>query len=225
ALRLAGRVRASALTAHGEPATSPVRWPHRPRAALSHRHRRLAGMGLSIRKTEALEGVPWRHVDGRAAAQAVRGSRFRLRARLKPERPLRRLGRPDAHTFQLQHADLRRGAARRRKAADLAAGRQHAMARNDQRHGIARHRLADVARRFRSGAELFRQRAIGRRLAVPDLAECCVDAPEEILLAGEVDLDVRKIDLLAGEVAPGSGDDAADFRWGCGALSDGYAPQ
>jgi hypothetical protein len=41
------------------------------------------------------------------------------------------------------------------EAAELAARREHAMTRNDQRHWILRHCLADGARGFRIRAELL----------------------------------------------------------------------
>ena len=52
------------------------------------------------------------------------------------------------HALQLEHADLGRGTARRGKAAELAAGGQDPVARDDQRNGIPGHSLADIARGF-----------------------------------------------------------------------------
>ena len=110
----------------------------------------------------------------------------------------RRLGRP---AFHLQHPLLRRRAAGCGEPADLAARRQHPMTRDDQRHRISRHGLADVAGRFRSGAELLGERAVRRRLSPADAARGGVDLHEELVLRAEVERHVREVHLLAGEVA------------------------
>src|SRR5260221_252339 len=96
---------------------------------------------------------------------------------------------------------LARGSAGRREATDLAAGRQHSMAGNDQRHGVLGHRLADVARGLRRGAELLRERAVGGRAAPPDLPCRGIDLREEHILVAEVERETGEIHLLAGEIA------------------------
>src|SRR3954469_21553943 len=77
----------------------------------------------------------------------------------------------DEHTFQRKHLLLGLDAARRREATELAACREYAVARDDQRHGVARHRDADVLRSLRLvRANTFRKLAVGDSLAKADLA-------------------------------------------------------
>src|SRR5205807_2448139 len=94
----------------------------------------------------------------------------------------------------------------------LAASSQDAMARDDQRHGVPGHGLADVVRRFRAGTELLRQGAVGRGVTPTDTPRRGVDLLEELWLLIEVKPDGRKIDLLACEVSFHGGD---DFRHLC----------
>jgi hypothetical protein len=77
---------------------------------------------------------------------------------------------------------------------------------NDQGRRIPGHRLADVARRLATGADLLRQRAIGGRAAPADPAQGVVDPAEEWLLAAEVEPDVREVGFLAVEVSFRRGD-------------------
>src|SRR5262249_42074299 len=98
------------------------------------------------------------------------------------ERCLRRLGRPELHAFELEHALFRLRAAGCREAAELAAGGQHAMTWNDERHGVARHRLADIAGRLRSAAEFLRERAVRRRASPTDASQSGVCAAKEFVL-------------------------------------------
>lgn len=87
----------------------------------------------------------------------------------------------DVDTFQGQHALFGHRTARRGEAANPAAGGQYAVAGDDQRHRVPRHRLADVARGFRPGAEFLRQRAVGGRPAPAERAGGGIDAAEEIV--------------------------------------------
>ena len=91
------------------------------------------------------------------------------------------------NTFEFEHADLGGRAAWRGKAAHLAAGSQDPMARDDQRHRIFGHGLADISRRFWAGAELFCQCAIGRRMTPADTTRRGVDLLEELVLAIKVE--------------------------------------
>ena len=97
-------------------------------------------------------------------------------------------------------ADLRSRALWRGKAADFAAGRQYEMAGDDQRHRIFGHSLADIARGFRSGAEFFRQCAVGRRVAPTDPPRRILDLLKKRVLLTEVELEAGKIRLFASEV-------------------------
>src|SRR4029078_144681 len=81
--------------------------------------------------------------------------------KLKTEGLVRRWRRRVA-PFHLEHSLFGRGAAGRGEAAELAASREHAMTRNDQRHRILCHCLADAARNFVSLTHLFLSRALGR---------------------------------------------------------------
>ena len=75
------------------------------------------------------------------------------------------------------------------------------MARNDQRHGILRHGLTDVARRFRSHASLFRESTVGRRVTPAYATRGGVDLSEEFTLSAEIELQLGEVHLLAREVA------------------------
>src|SRR5204863_464289 len=57
----------------------------------------------------------------------------------------------DKYAFQREHALLGFGAPGRREAAELAACGEHAMTRDDQWNGVARHRDADILRGLRYG--------------------------------------------------------------------------
>src|ERR1700733_5829587 len=69
---------------------------------------------------------------------------------LQSQRLLRRLGRAEMDALQFEHLDLRGRSAGSRETADLTAGGEHAVAWNDERHRIFRHRLTDIARGFPS---------------------------------------------------------------------------
>ena len=79
-LRHARDIRARPLAAHGQHPARAVLKPYRPRAALSHCHRGLAGMGLSLRKAAPLARVSGRHVDWTETAQTPHGARHAFRA-------------------------------------------------------------------------------------------------------------------------------------------------
>ena len=105
------------------------------------------------------------------------------------------------------------GAAGRGEAAKLAARRQHAVARDDDRHRIAAHRFADLARALPIGrTELARQLAIGRGVAPGERAHRLVERPAERIEAGEIDRDRGEVDRLAREIAPDVGDQRRDPR-------------
>ena len=87
------------------------------------------------------------------------------RFRSETEALLRRFRRPNAGALQFEHPHLRRRAAGRREAADLAARGQHPVTGDDQWRRIPGHRLADVARRLAARANLLRQRSVGGRAA------------------------------------------------------------
>ena len=60
------------------------------------------------------------------------------------------------------------------------------MARDNQWHRVPGHSLANVARRFRAGTELLRQRAVGRGVTPTDTPRLGVDLLEELCLLVEV---------------------------------------
>src|SRR6476661_7009941 len=108
----------------------------------------------------------------------------------------------DEYAFEREHLFLGLGAAGRGKSAELAASRKHAVARDDQRHGIARHRDADILRCLRlSRADALRKLAISDGLAKPDLAQCLVDRTAERIDTGEIEPDGVEVDAFAREVA------------------------
>lgn len=110
------------------------------------------------------------------------------------------------NTLQFEHTDLRSRAPRRRKAADFAASRQYAMARDDQRHRILGHGFADIASGFRSGAEFLGQRAVGRRVPPTDPPRRIIDLLKKRGLLTEVEPEAGKIRLLAIEITLRGGD-------------------
>src|ERR1700738_2174648 len=117
----------------------------------------------------------------------------------------------DVDAFERQHVLLRLDASGRREAAELAAGREHAVARNDQRHRIARHRDADFLRDLggvRAGAP--GELAIGHGLAEFDLAQRIIDHAPRRIDGAKIKSDCRKVDLLAGKVSCGLIDDFRD---------------
>ena len=96
----------------------------------------------------------------------------------------------DEHAFKREHFLLRLGTPGRGKSAELAACREHAMTRDDQRHGVARHRDADVLRGLRLiRADALREFAIGDGLAETDLAQRIVDRAAEWFDAGKIESD------------------------------------
>src|SRR5580704_6650147 len=97
---------------------------------------------------------------------------------LKRQHPLRWPLRLEIDPLQFEHTALRRRAAGCREAADLAAGRQDAVAGDDERDRVLRHRLTDVAGALRPHAKLVGKRAVGRRSSPPDTARRGVYLPE-----------------------------------------------
>src|SRR5215813_12495621 len=81
----------------------------------------------------------------------------------------------------------------------FAACPQDPVAGDDQRHGILRHGLANIARSFRSGAKSLGQGAISGRAAPFDLPGGGINTLEEPVLLTEVELEPGKIRLLAYE--------------------------
>src|SRR5207253_2130294 len=107
----------------------------------------------------------------------------------------------DEHAFEREHALLGLGAARRREAAKLAARGEYAMAGDDQRHGIARHRDADVLcglRSVHSGAP--GKLAVGDGFAEGDLTQHLVDRAAERIDALEVEFYGLEVDTLPGKI-------------------------
>src|SRR5215472_15106317 len=144
---------------------------------------------------------------------------------LKPERLLCRPCRLDVNALQREHADLGRRAAWRGKTTNLTPCRQDSVAGDHQRHGVLRHGLADIARGFRSGAELLRQGPIGRCAAPSDLSSRGVDALKEWILLAEVELEHGKIRLIAFEIAPYSGNRLGHLRRGRAGFCAGQLAQ
>jgi hypothetical protein len=97
---------------------------------------------------------------------------------------------------------------------DLAACRQNPVTGDDQRHRVSGHGLTDIARGFRPGAEFFRQRAIGCRMAPSDPPRRFIDALEKRVLRAEINLDPAEICLLALEIAFHGGDGLGHLRRG-----------
>src|ERR1044072_3338436 len=99
----------------------------------------------------------------------------------------------DEDAFEREHALLGLGATGRGKSAQFAAGREHAMARNDQRYRIARHGDADILRGLRlRRASALGELAIRHGFAEADLAQRVVDQAAERIDAREVEPDRRK---------------------------------
>src|SRR5262249_53617299 len=142
----------------------------------------------------------------------------------EPEGSLRRWRRLEADALQFQHAALRRRAAGRGKAADLAAGGQDAVAGDEQGDRIRRHGLAAIARGLRTGAEFLRQRAVGGGAAPSDLPCCRIDPLEERVLLAEVELEAGKVRLLAREIALHGSDRCGHLRRGRTGLGARYPP-
>src|SRR5262245_61069931 len=86
----------------------------------------------------------------------------------------------EAHAFEREELRLGRGSPWRREATELVAGRKHAVARDDDWHRIAPHRLADIARAFPvRQADGARERAIGRGRAPRERAHGLVELAAE----------------------------------------------
>src|SRR6516165_2362886 len=120
---------------------------------------------------------------------------------LEPKRPLRRWRWLQVNALEREHAALGDRAAWRGETTNLAAGRQHPVAWDDQRHRILGHGLSDVARSFRAGTKFIRERAVGGRASPADLPRRGVDALEERVLFTEVECEAGKIRLLARKIA------------------------
>ena len=108
---------------------------------------------------------------------------------------------PDLDAFQAEHPDLGCRASRSRKPANLAAGGQDPVTGNDQRDRISRHGLTNVARSLWPATQLPGEGAIGGRLPPFDTSCRGIDTFEELILSIEIELDLRKIRLVALEVA------------------------
>ena len=100
------------------------------------------------------------------------------------------------HALHCEQLLLGRRAAEGGEPADLLPAREHAMAGNDDGHGVAPHRLPDRAGGIRR-LDLPRERAVGGRLAPTDAARGSIDRAVEIAGAGQVERDVREVDALA----------------------------
>ena len=83
ALWNADHIRARALAAYGEYSARAFPWPHRPAAALSHRDRGTAGVGLHRRASGAAEGFSGRGLAALQKEQTWRSRRDVLRRRMR----------------------------------------------------------------------------------------------------------------------------------------------
>ena len=86
------------------------------------------------------------------------------------------------------------------------------MTGDDQRDRILGHRRSDVARAFRTGADVPRQGAVGCRSAPTNPPRGLIDLLEERVLVAKVEPDAGKIRLFACEITLRGGDRRADFR-------------
>ena len=109
--------------------------------------------------------------------------------------------------LDLEDAPLGGDAARRREAAHLAVGAQHAMAGHDDGDGIAPQRLADLAR-FVRHAQTLGDLAVGHGPAGRNGARDLVDLAMELGRVVEIDRDVAEIDGLALQQGQHAIDDA-----------------
>ncbi len=122
--------------ARGRPLTRPVQRPVRRQSGRSSGvEHNLAKVGVEGSNPFARSSFSCGITRVQQAAQAA----FFMSG-LESESLLRRFGRPQVDAFDRQHLHLRLGSARRGEAADLAARRQHAVARNDQRYRVGGHR-------------------------------------------------------------------------------------
>src|SRR3546814_20612556 len=71
------------------------------------------------------------------------------------------------------------------------------MAGDDQRDGIPRHRLPDIARKLRADAQRLGDRAIDGRLAPAELAHAIINPREKWGLLAEIDWHPTEVDPLA----------------------------
>jgi len=115
------------------------------------------------------------------------------------------------HLLDLQQAPLGRHAARRRETAELAAGREHAMARDDDRKRIAAQRLPDVARE-QPIAEARRNLSVGQRVTRGNRARDFVDTLFEGLDGVHVQAHIREVDGRAVEQRADALDRPDDLR-------------
>ena len=161
------------------------------------------GVGIS-RRLAAMRSRLAPVAMGQRTTHTVLGDNQSFAARpwfsLESESLLRGFRRSNANALQFEHAGLRFRAARRGETADFAARGQHSVTGNDQRRGIFSHRLADIARRFAAGADLLRQCAIGGRAPPADPAQGVINPRKEQVLAREVELNLREVRFLAGEI-------------------------
>ena len=88
------------------------------------------------------------------------------------------------------------------------------MTRDDQRDRILGHRRSDVARAFRTRADVLRQGAVGCRSAPANPPRGLIDLLVERVLVAKVEPDAGKIRLFACEITLRGGDRRADFRTG-----------
>src|SRR3546814_2534509 len=86
------------------------------------------------------------------------------------------------------------------------------MAGDDQRDGIPRHRLPDIARKLRADAQRLGDRAIGGRLAPAELAHAIINPREKWGLLAEIDWHPTEVDALARKIANDGVDDRRHLR-------------
>jgi hypothetical protein len=99
------------------------------------------------------------------------------------------------------------------------------VAGNDQRHGIPGHGLTNIARSRRACTDLLRQDAVRSRVTPTDAACGYIDFLEERILLTEIEMEARKIDLLAIEISLRSHDGLGYLRRGSPGLRTGQTTQ
>ena len=153
-----------------------------------------AGGEARRERNGAARGRPTRRF--RQPAGAAPG-RLRRAAGSEGEGRLGGGGKGDA--FEGEHPRLTDAAAGGGEAAELAVGCEDAVAGDEERDGVPRHGLADVAGGLRAGAELAGEGAVGGGLAPGEGADGGVDAGDEGVLRAEVEADGGEVDGLAGK--------------------------
>ena len=119
----------------------------------------------------------------------------------------------DLNALKFEHTALGSRPAWGGEAADPVACRKDPVARNDQWHRVACHRLTNVACRLRPRAKLLCQCSIGGRVSPSNPTRRFIDFPCEKLLRTEIEFDSGEICLFPVEVVPHRGDNFGHGRW------------